>query len=72
MTITPDVQAFVDEINTKTCSVYQACGRTGLSHMTIRRRIKQGRVRAVCLGGNWRIWTDDLTALEAPGRWPGR
>jgi hypothetical protein len=40
--------------------------------MTIRRRIKQGRVRAVCLGGNWRIWTDDLTALEAPGRWPGR
>lgn len=69
-TVTPEIQAFVDTINNETVGVYAACKITGLSHMTIRKRIEQNRIRAVRLAGNWRIWQADLQGLEAPGRWP--
>ncbi len=72
-TVAPEIQALVDQLNAETCSVYQACGLSGLSHTTIRKRIAQGRIRAVRLAGNWRIWQADVQNLdEAPGRWPGR
>lgn len=66
MTVTPaqTLQELADQISRETCSVYEAAARTGLSHMTVRRRIKQQRIRAVRIGASWRIWTIDLAGLQ--------
>jgi excisionase family DNA binding protein len=63
-TVTPELQQLADENNRETVSVYQAAHLTGLSHMTVRRRIKQQRIRAVRIGASWRIWTIDLAGLR--------
>ncbi|MGO8965748.1 helix-turn-helix domain-containing protein [Mycobacterium sp.] len=37
---------------------------TGLSHTTVRKRIRQKRIRAVRIAGNWRIVRADLAGLQ--------
>jgi hypothetical protein len=64
MTVTLEIQALVDQLNNETCSVYEAVALSGVSHTTIRKRIKQERIRAVRLAGNWRIWVADLQGLK--------
>lgn len=55
------IQDFANWINSKTVSVYEAVAITGLSHTTVRKRIRQKRIRAVRIAGNWRIVrADDL------------
>jgi excisionase family DNA binding protein len=62
--VTPEEQASADWINNQTVGVYEACQITHLSHMTLRRRIKQKRIRAVLIAGNWRIYLADLDGLR--------
>jgi hypothetical protein len=64
MTLNPDIQTVVDQINAETCSVYQAVALSGVSHTTLRRRIKQNRIRHVCIGGFLRVWKADLDGLR--------
>ncbi|MDT5367345.1 MAG: hypothetical protein QOC62_1776 [Mycobacterium sp.] len=62
--VTRELQAAVDQLNAETCSVYEAVALAGLSHTTIRKRIRQKRLRCVKLFGNYRVWTADLSGLK--------
>ncbi len=60
------IQDFANRINSKTVSVYEAVAITGLSHTTVRKRIRQKRIRAVRIAGNWRVVRADLAGLQWP------
>jgi hypothetical protein len=64
MPVDPKIQVAVDQINNETCSVYQGVALSGLSHTTIRNRIKQDRIRHVSIGGVVRVWIADLDGLR--------
>jgi hypothetical protein len=64
MRLSPEIRAAVDQINVETCSVAQAAAESGLSHMTVRKRIRQQRIRAVCVGGILRVWKADCKGLR--------
>lgn len=58
------IQDFANWINSKTASSYEAVAITGLSQTTVRKRIRQKRIRAVRRAGNWRIVRADLAGLQ--------
>jgi hypothetical protein len=49
------IQDFANWINSKTVSVYEAVAITGLSYTRVHKRIRQKRIRAVRIAGNWRV-----------------
>jgi putative resolvase len=44
-------------------STREACGILGITNRTIRRWIKEGRIRAVNIGGRWRIPESEIRRL---------
>jgi excisionase family DNA binding protein len=47
-------------------SVPRAAKQMGVSELTVRRHVRDGRLRAVLVGGTWRIPRADATPLHLP------
>jgi excisionase family DNA binding protein len=51
-------------------TVQEACNRLKLNEVTIRRMLKDGRLRGIKMGRRWRVYEDSVEALLEGGKDP--